>query len=82
MKEYYNLRGVARFKAGKYEAAAQDINAALNLDSGSAMDLANLGLCYKHLGRAEEALHCLANALQLDSSLEFARENLEELLGA
>lgn len=82
VKEYYNLRGVARFKAGEYEAAAQDFNAALDLDSGSAMDLANLGLCYKHLGRTEEALHCLANALQLDSSLDFAREHLEELLGA
>ena len=82
VKEYFNLRGVARFKAGEYEAAAQDFNAALNLDSGSAMDLANLGLCYKNLGRAEEALHCLANALQLDSSLDFARTHLEELLGA
>ncbi|WP_461209235.1 YcaO-like family protein [Desulfocurvus sp. DL9XJH121] len=82
VKEYFNLRGVARFKAGNYLAAAEDFRAALDLDSGSAMDLANLGLCYKNLGRAEEALHCLASALELDASLDFARANLEELLGS
>ncbi|MBU1001689.1 MAG: YcaO-like family protein [Proteobacteria bacterium] len=81
VKEYFNLRGVVRFKACQYKTAADDFKAALDLDSGSAMDLANLGLCYKHLGQTEEALHCLANALQLDEDLVFAREHLEELLG-
>jgi len=81
VKEYFNLRGVARFKGGDYDSAADDFEAALDLDSGSAMDLANLGLCYKFLGQTDKALHCLANALELDSELDFAREHLEEILG-
>ena len=37
VKEYSNLRGVARFKAGRYAEAAADFQAALALDPGSAM---------------------------------------------
>jgi ribosomal protein S12 methylthiotransferase accessory factor len=82
VKEYFNLRGVAAFKRKDYAAAARDFAAALDLDSGSAMDLANLGLCYKFLGQAEKALHCLGSALELDPSLDFARRHLEELRAA
>jgi ribosomal protein S12 methylthiotransferase accessory factor len=81
VKEYFNLRGVARFKAKDFEGAARDFRAALDLDSGSAMDLANLGLCLKFLGQRQEAIHCLGSALELDSSLDFARTHLEEMLG-
>jgi ribosomal protein S12 methylthiotransferase accessory factor len=80
VKEYFNLRGVALYKKGEYEAAALDFEAALNLDAGSAMDLANLGLCNIGLGKTREALHCLAKALELDPSLDFARKKIEELL--
>jgi ribosomal protein S12 methylthiotransferase accessory factor len=79
-KEYLNLRGVARFKAGEYELAAADFRAALDLDSGSATDLANLGMCHKRLGRTVEAVHCLGQALQLDPALDFARRELDEIL--
>jgi len=81
VKEYFNLRGVAAFKQKDYEAAARDFRAALDLDSGSVMDLANLGVCYKFLGDGAKALHCLGSALELDPSLDFARLHLEELLG-
>ncbi|MEW5773453.1 MAG: YcaO-like family protein [Thermodesulfobacteriota bacterium] len=81
VKEYFNLRGVAAFKDKNYAAAAQDFKAALDLDSGSAMDLANLGLCYKFMGDGPKALHCLGNALELDPSLDFARRHLEDILG-
>lgn len=81
VKEYYNLRGVAKFKAASFDSAADDFKAALDLDSGSAMDLANLGLCYKAMDKTDEAIHCLANAVQLDGTLDFAKEHLEELLG-
>jgi ribosomal protein S12 methylthiotransferase accessory factor len=80
VKEYFNLRGVALFKGGKYDRAAENFEAALELDSGSAMDLANLGLCHKFMGRTEEAVHCLQNAWELDPELDFAREHLFELL--
>jgi ribosomal protein S12 methylthiotransferase accessory factor len=80
VKEYCNLRGVARFKAGRYEAAAADFTAALALDSGSAMDLANLGLCQMRLGRTDLAVRHLSAALSLDAGLTFARQHLEALL--
>jgi ribosomal protein S12 methylthiotransferase accessory factor len=80
VKEYFNLRGVARFKAGAYELAKGDFHAVLALDSGSAPDLANLGLCHKFLGQRQEALECLEAALGLDPGLDYARKHLEELL--
>jgi len=79
VKEYFNLRGVGRFKAGEYAKAKDDFHAVLGLDSGSAPDLANLGLCHKFLGEREEALECLTSALELDADLDYARTHLEEL---
>lgn len=79
VKEYFNLRGVCRFRAGRHDAAALDFEAALALDPGSTMDLANLGLCRKLQGRREEAAHYLAEALNHDPDLDFARTHLEEL---
>ncbi len=79
VKEYFNLRGVCAFKAQRYDDAAADFESALDLDSGSAMDLANLGLCHKFLGRTDAARHCLENALRLDSSLDFVQKHLDEL---
>jgi len=80
IKEVFNLRGVARFKAGRYEEAARDFGAALEIDSGSAPDLANLGLCQKYMGNREAAADYLGTALQMDPSLDWARPHLEELL--
>lgn len=80
VKEYCNLRGVARFKAGRYADAAADFEAALALDAGSAMDLANLGLCHLRLDHPELAAQYLGAALELDADLDFAREHLERLL--
>jgi len=79
VKEYFNLRGVGHFKAGRYGEAKADFHAVLALDSGSAPDLANLGLCHKFLGEAEDARECLEAALKLDPGLEYARTHLEEL---
>ncbi len=80
VKEYFNLRGVARFKEGRYGAAADDFEAALALDAGSAMDLANLGLCQLRQGRKAAAAHHLGAALELDPGITFAREALDTLL--
>ncbi|WP_243367230.1 YcaO-like family protein [Fundidesulfovibrio soli] len=80
VKEYHNLRGVCRFKAGNYADAAGDFEAALALDSGSVMDLANLGLCHKFLGHTDAAVTFLSKALEMDPSLEFARTHLEQII--
>ncbi|GAB7078453.1 YcaO-like family protein [Megalodesulfovibrio paquesii] len=82
VKEYFNLRGVCHFKQGRYESAATDFEAALRLDKGSAIDLANLGLCKKHLGLQEEACELLRAAVALDAGLDFAARALQELESA
>ena len=78
-KEYYNLRGVAHFKGGRYEEGAGDFQAALDIDSGSPHDLANLGLCHKFMGNRAEAMDYLRAALDMDPGLDYAREHLDEL---
>ena len=77
---YYNLRGVCKFKLGMYEEAAKDFISALDLDRGSAIDLANLGMCYKMMGKKEQATQCLKDALEIDPTIDFARNNLKEMV--
>ncbi len=79
MKEYGNLLGVARFRCGDYAGAGTAFRAVLRVDKGSAVDLANLGLCEKFLGKADAAREHLRAALELDPNLEFARTHLAEL---
>jgi ribosomal protein S12 methylthiotransferase accessory factor len=79
VKEYFNLRGVAYFKQQEFAGAAANFELALALDSGSAMDLANLGLCHKYMNNADKAREFLGEALALDPSLEFVRTHLNEL---
>ncbi|TVM17399.1 hypothetical protein DPQ33_09515 [Oceanidesulfovibrio indonesiensis] len=79
VKEYFNLRGVAKFKRAMYDEAACDFEAVLGLDKGSAMDIANLGVCNRHLGNPDKAMELLSAALELDPSLEYARKHLDEL---
>jgi ribosomal protein S12 methylthiotransferase accessory factor len=79
VQEYFNLRGVARYRSEEFEPAAEDFQQALNLNGGSAMDYANLGLCYRSMGRSSKAVDFLKLALELDASLEFAGKALSEL---
>jgi ribosomal protein S12 methylthiotransferase accessory factor len=77
---YHNLRGTARFKLKEYPQAAQDFQQAIDIDNGSAIDRANLGICYKHLGQKLKAIELLHTGLELDPGLDFARQALDELL--
>lgn len=79
VKEAFNLRGVAQFKAGEYAAAAQDFQAALDIDTGQPQILANLGACHKMLGNKEQAVDYLTSALKMDPGLDGARAHLDEL---
>ncbi len=82
VKEYHNLHGVCLFKLGRFSLAAECFQHALNLDVGSAVDMANLGLCHEKTGNTEQAVLCLQEAVTLDSSLEFAWEHLVALTSA
>ncbi len=81
IKEYANLLGVALFRQGDYKAACDCFEKALKMDKGSAIDLANRGLCQKFLGNAQKAAHDLRAALRLDPGLDFARRHLAEIEG-
>lgn len=80
MKEYWNRLGVCLFKLNRYEEAAAAFSEIIcNLDKGSAMDLANLGLCFARIGQKEKAFEHLSAALEIDPSIEYARNALESL---
>ncbi|MFW5863395.1 MAG: tetratricopeptide repeat protein [Desulfohalobiaceae bacterium] len=78
---YFNLLGVARYKLQDYEHAAKNFQRALELDQGSALDMANLGLCYKQMDRPLAAMDFLQSSLELDPELEFAARELRQLQG-
>ena len=50
----------------------------IELDPGSAIDYANLGINLQRLGHRQEAAYVLKQALELDASLGFAAKALEE----
>lgn len=81
MREYVNLLGVALYKTQRYAEAEQCFDAALRLDKGSALDLANRGVCRKSQGKNAAAREDLLKALALDPSLSFARDHLGALDG-
>lgn len=78
-KEAYNLLGVASFKLENFHNAERYFDQALKIDRGSAVDLANRGICRKFLGRNAEAREDLQTALELDPGLDFARPYLDAL---
>lgn len=79
MKEAANLLGVAFFRMGDYAAAEAKFDQALDIDRGSAMDLANRGLARQMQGRLTEAVADFQAALELDPGIDFARERLKTL---
>jgi ribosomal protein S12 methylthiotransferase accessory factor len=52
---------------------------AIELDPGSAIDYANLGINLSKLGLTKEAAFVLKQALELDPTLDFAARALAEL---
>ncbi len=75
---YFNMRGICHFKEGRYLAASRDFINALDIDKGSAIDLANLGICYLKMGKKKEGIEYLRDSLEMDPSLDFAREYLKK----
>ncbi|MBQ9537064.1 MAG: YcaO-like family protein [Desulfovibrionaceae bacterium] len=74
-----NLLGVCHYKLQDYAKARDAFHFALRLNKGSALDLANLGLCEQHLQLTELAREHLEAALELDPSIDFARKALENM---
>ncbi len=81
LKEAHHLLGFCFFKLGDYLKAVPCFEKVIELDPGSAIDYANLGINLQRLGHSKEAAYVLRQALDLDASLDFARQALTELGG-
>ncbi len=78
--DIYNMMGVCFFKKEEYDQAVKSFLRAVELNPSSAMDYANLGVNYRRLGNKEEAIHFFTLALSLDPAIEFAQQQLAELV--
>ncbi len=80
--DLHNMLGVCWYKKNCFAQALIHFHRAVELSPNSAMDYANLGVNYRKLGQAEESVHFFSLALELDPSIEFAQQQLAELLAS
>ncbi|MCF6290855.1 MAG: YcaO-like family protein [Desulfobacterales bacterium] len=78
--DLHNMLGFCHFKLGEYETAVTHFTKTVELNPSSAIDYANLGVNYRKLSRNNEAIKYFQLSLSLDPTIEFARDNLEQLL--
>jgi ribosomal protein S12 methylthiotransferase accessory factor len=77
--DLYNLMGFCHFKLKEHEAAIENFKKVIHLNPTSAIDYANIASNYRDMGEKAKAVRYYEMALTLDSSIEFARQNLEAL---
>ena len=78
--DIYNIIGVCLFKKEAYAEAVKSFERAVELNPSSAMDYANLGVNHRRLGNKDQAIHFFTLALSLDPDIEFAQQQLAELV--
>ncbi len=78
--DIYNMMGVCYFKQEAYAEAVKSFERAVELNPSSAMDYANLGVNHRRLGNKDKAVHFFTLALSLDPDIEFAQQQLAELV--
>jgi len=71
--------GFCHFKLKEHEKAIENFKRVIQLNPTSAIDYANIGSNYRDMGRNDEAIRYYELALELDSSIEFARDSLAKL---
>jgi len=77
--DIYNAMGFSHFKLKEHEKAIACFKKVLRLDPGSAIDYANIASNYRDMGQKEKAIQYYEMALAIDSSIDFARDNLVKL---
>ena len=80
--DIYNLMGFCHFSRKEHKTAIACFEKVIELDPSSAIDYANIASNYRDLGKTDEAVHYYRLALDLDPSIEFARDNLARLTGS
>ncbi len=78
--DIHNMLGVCYFKNQDYETAITHFKRAVDLNPASGIDYANIGVNYSRMGKEQEAIEYFTVALTLDSSLDFARDELAILM--
>ena len=78
---FYNLMGFCYFMQKQHEKAIQAFKKVIALNPSSAIDYGNIASNYRDMGDTENAIAYYQIALSIDSSIEFARANLEKLVG-
>jgi len=79
--EIWTNYGAACYAMGDLTAAAAAFRAAIARDRRSVRDHANLAICLRELGRAQEARAALEIALRLQPDHTLARNALREIVG-
>lgn len=79
--DIFNLMGFCHFKLKEHESAIDCFKNILKLNPSSAIDYANIASNYRDMGETEKAVRYYRIALDLDPSIDFARQNLENLTG-
>lgn len=77
--DVHNLLGFCYFKLKEHEKAIESFRNVLRLNPSSAIDYANIASNYRDMGNKEMAIRHYKLALELDETIDFARENLREL---
>lgn len=79
LKELHHLKGVCLYHLKKHNESIKAFERVVELDPGSAIDYANIASNLRELGHIKEAVFLYRMALDLDPTLDFARESLEKL---
>jgi ribosomal protein S12 methylthiotransferase accessory factor len=77
--DIYNLMGFCHFKLKEHEKAIDCFKKVIEINPASAIDYANIASNYRDMGDREQAVRYYRLALELDPTIEFARENLMKL---
>ena len=75
----YQARGQSLLATGKYDAAIEDFNAALNVNANNADAWASLGIAYEKLGNKSKAVESYNRAMQVNPRNPAARAGLQRL---
>ncbi len=79
--DLHNLMGFCHFKLKAHAQAIESFKAVVRIDPGSGIDYANIASNYRDMGDASKAIEYYELALEIDPSIEFARDNLTRLKG-
>ena len=79
--DIHNLMGFCYFKLKEHKKAIEAFHKVLELNPASAIDYANIASNYRDMGNKDMAVRFYKFALELDESIDFARDNLRKLEG-